>query len=146
MAGTSLLTAALLAALSPSGFPAHIVCWHSDSLIWLHLLGDLSVWAAYMVVPFLLLYLMIFGRLDESSPIAFPALIGWGAMFIWCCGQTHLLDAAEIWWEIQWARGVVKAVTGIVSWVFVGLLVQGRRRLLAVARAAYRAALEELPP
>ena len=143
MAGVSLLSGALLAALSPSGYPAHIACWPSRPLVWLHLLGDLAVWAAYMVIPFLVLYLMIFGRLDDSSPLTFPTLIGWGVMFIWSCGLTHLFDALEIWYQVQWSRGVLKGLTGVVSWVFVGLLVRDRRRLLSVARAAYRAALEE---
>lgn len=139
----TLLTIALLLFIPPSGIPAHWVCWQrAPALIPVHLIGDLLVWSAYTAIPLLALYIMIKGKIDYSSPICFPSLLVWGALFIWSCGQTHLLDAVEIWYQIQWRRGVMKLITGVVSWIFVIALVQQRQRLMTVAKAVYRA-LEE---
>lgn len=138
--GLSLLTVILLWAFPQSGIPAHWVCWQNrPALVYIHLIGDLMVWSAYTAIPLLVLYIMVRGRIDHASPIGFPTLLIWGALFIWSCGQTHLLDAIEIWYQIQWRRGAMKLVTGIVSWVFFVILVCQRERLMTVARAAYRA-------
>lgn len=141
--GLTILPVALMLLLPPSGIPPHWVCWRSPSLIYIHLTGDVLVWSAYMGIPLLALYIMIRGKVDHSSPLGFPGLLVWGALFIWSCGQTHLLDAIEIWYQIQWRRGVVKLVTGIVSWIFVWKLILQRQQLMTVARAAYRALAEE---
>jgi hypothetical protein len=137
-------TLVLLVLSAPSGLPPHIACWRgAPGLTTLHLVGDLTIWAAYAAIPFLLLHLMVMGRVDKSSGLTFPSLVVWGALFVWCCGQTHLLDAIEIWWEVQWCRGAAKLLAGIVSWVFVVLLLRHRRRLLVIARAVHRAVQEE---
>lgn len=136
----SLITVALFVFIPPSGIPAYWVCWQrAPALIPIHLTGDLLVWSAYTAIPLLALYVMIKGKIDQSSPISFPGLLIWGALFVWSCGQTHLLDAIEIWYQIQWRRGVMKLITGVVSWVFVGLLIHQRVKLMSVARALHRA-------
>ena len=141
---TTLFSLFLLLALAPSGLPAHIVCWrYQPNLIALHLAGDLLTWAAYSAIPFLALYMMARGRINGASRLTFPGLIGWGALFVWSCGQTHLLDALEIWYQVQWTRGALKLATGVISWVFVARLFRHRLRLITLARAIYRAGMEE---
>lgn len=140
----TLLTIALLVFIPPSGIPAHFVCWQrAPALVPIHLIGDLLVWSAYTAVPLLALYVMVKGKIDQSSPISFPGLLVWGALFVWSCGQTHLLDAIEIWYQIQYRRGAMKLVTGVVSWIFVGALIQQRQKLMSVARSLHRALEEE---
>ncbi len=124
--------------------PPHIVCWRtSPSIVYLHLIGDLLIWSAYVVVPMMLVYLLVAGRLYHQQQLFYPLLVVWGALFIWFCGNTHLLDAIEIWWPVQWQRGIVKVATGIVSWVFVCMLTRRRRAIVRIARAVSRAFDEE---
>lgn len=134
----------LLVFLPPSGIPSHLQCWRANpGLIYLHLISDLMVWSAYSIIPFLVLYVMVRGRIDQSSPISFPALLIWSALFVWSCGLTHLLDAIEIWYQIQWRRGGMKLITGIISWIFVIVLIRQSERVMTVSRAIYRALAAE---
>jgi len=123
--------------------PPHIVCWRSSlGLIWLHAAGDIAVWLAYMAIPAGWLYLARIGRTGRSRYM-FPSIQGWGAAFVLTCGIGHLLDFLEIWYSVQWARGWWKAGTGIVSWIFLSLVIRHRQEIAAVARAIVRAELAE---
>ena len=138
---TTLFALVLLFVLAPSGIPAQAVCWsdHPET-IRLHLAGDLLTWSAWAAVPLLALYIMIVGGINGQTKLTFPGLIGWSAVSTWACGLIFLLDAMEIWFEVQTPRGILKIVTGVLSWVFVAAVLRNRRRLATIARAIYRAA------
>ena len=118
--------------LGPATFPAHGSCWRWDwHLLSIHLTGDLLVWSAYTAIPAAVIYL-------TRSRLLFPSIPLWGAAFVWCCSMTHLFDVVEIWYPIQWSRGIAKLLTGVVSWIFLIVLVKNRRSIVEFSRALVR--------
>ncbi len=84
---------------------------------WLHILSDLSVWAAYLAIPLVLVYFL---RHKKDLPFRMIFLL-FGA-FILLCGTTHLMDAVVFWWPAYRLSGLIKLCTGIVSWGTVAAL------------------------
>ncbi|MFB9844396.1 sensor histidine kinase [Mucilaginibacter ginsenosidivorans] len=88
--------------------------WHCGSWTdfhgWLYILSDLSIWAAYFAIPFLL-YRMVKKRKDIPFHTIFFLFIA----FILLCGTTHLLDAIIFWWPAYRLSALVRMLTGIVS-------------------------------
>ncbi|HTI61743.1 HAMP domain-containing sensor histidine kinase [Mucilaginibacter sp.] len=88
--------------------------WHcgtwTDFHGWLYILSDLSIWAAYFAIPFLL-YRMVKKRKDIPFHTVFFLFIA----FILLCGTTHLLDAIIFWWPAYRLSAFVRMLTGIVS-------------------------------
>lgn len=139
---TVIFSLSLLLFIPQSGLPEHIVCWRSQpGVIYLHIIGDSLVWLAYTAIPVLILYIMRIGRV--SSHTTFPVLGIFGALFVWLCGQTHLFDLFEIWYQVQWRRGILKVVAGVVSCVFVRLLYKYRLEIACVSRAINRVETED---
>src|SRR3569832_1706217 len=88
--------------------------WHcgtwSDFHGWLYILSDISIWAAYFAIPFLL-YRIVNRRRD----IPFPKVIGLFIAFILLCGTTHLIDALIFWWPAYRLSAFVRFITGMIS-------------------------------
>lgn len=78
---------------------------------WLYIVSDLMVWAAYMIIPFFLIVLI-----TKRKGIPFPLVFYLFGAFILLCGLTHLLDASMFWWPAYRFAGLIKLLTGIVSW------------------------------
>lgn len=88
--------------------------WHcgtwSDFHGWLYIVSDISIWAAYFAIPFLL-----FRIINKRKDIPFPKLIWLFIAFILLCGTTHLIDAGIFWWPAYRLSALVRFLTGVVS-------------------------------
>ena len=98
-----------------SDWPAR---WHcgtwSNFHGWLYIISDLSIWAAYFLIPILL-----FRILRKRKDILFPKILWLFIAFILLCGTTHLLDAIMFWWPAYRLSGLIRLLTGIISLITV---------------------------
>ena len=94
-----------------SGFPAR---WHcgtwSELLGWTTIISDLLIWAAYMSIPLMLLYLVI-----KKKDIPFPPVFYLFGAFIVLCGFTHLTEAYIFWNPVYRLSAFIKFLTAMVS-------------------------------
>ena len=98
-----------LLAIDP--FMPHGMCFQWDpAVLWLNVLSDALIAAAYYAIPVLLFY-FVRRRRDLPFHVIFVAF---GA-FILACGTTHLLGAVTVWHPVYRLDGVVKAVTALAS-------------------------------
>ncbi len=118
--------------LDIKNFIPHGYClsW-SPVLLWLHVVSDLLITAAYYSIPLMLIY---FIRRRKDFPYARLAVIFAG--FIVACGTTHLLAAITIWVPVYWLDGAIKAVTAIISSVTAVLMLSVIPRALSAPSAA----------
>jgi chemotaxis family two-component system sensor kinase Cph1 len=88
--------------------------WHcgtwTDFNGWLYILSDISIWAAYFAIPFLL-----YRILNKRKDIPFPKIFWLFIAFILLCGTTHLIDATTFWWPAYRLNTLVRFITGVVS-------------------------------
>jgi len=88
--------------------------WHCGSWTdfhgWLYILSDLSIWAAYFAIPFLL-----FRIIKKRTDIPFHTVFFLFIAFILLCGTTHLVDAIIFWWPAYRLSAFIRMLTGIVS-------------------------------
>jgi signal transduction histidine kinase/CheY-like chemotaxis protein len=97
--------------LSGEPFMPHGMCFQWDpGVLWLHVISDLLIAAAYYAIPVLLFY---FSRRRRDIPFNW-IFVAFGA-FILACGTTHLLAAVTVWHPIYRLDGVVKATTAFAS-------------------------------
>lgn len=86
---------------------------HGSCLLWLpgliamHATSDLTIALAYFAIPVLL------GTLITSTEQR--RIVRWFMAFITCCGLTHLVEIATIWWPVYYLQGYVKMATAAVS-------------------------------
>ena len=105
--------------LSGDPFMPHGMCFQWDpGVLWLHVLSDLLIAAAYYAIPMLLFY---FSRRRRDIPFnwIFVAFAG----FILACGTTHLLGAITVWHPIYRLEVAVKALTALASVATLFLLI-----------------------
>ena len=95
----------------PSGFPPRWRCgeW-SESLGWLHIASDFTIWFAYMGIPAVLVYLV-----RRRSDLPFLPVFWLFIAFVAACGFVHLVEASMFWWPAYRFSGVVKLATAVVS-------------------------------
>ncbi len=109
--------------LDPSNFPPRWRCgigWANDPWLgWLHIASDLGVWAAYVSIPFVLLYFTA-----HRKDLPFRRIFILFAAFILLCGTTHLMEAIIFWWPAYRLAGAIKLATAIVSWLTVLALIR----------------------
>jgi signal transduction histidine kinase len=103
--------------------------WHcgtwSDFHGWLYIISDIMIWAAYFMIPVIILRYLTKkkpGILFHNAYILFAA-------FILLCGTTHFLDAVMFWVPMYRLNALVRFVTGVVSLLTVYHLI----KLLPVA-------------
>lgn len=94
------------AAYIPHGY---CLTW-APGLVALHLISDGLIAAAYFSIPG-----GIFIFLRKRSDFPYRGLAYGFAVFIVCCGLTHLFSAATLWLPYYGVEGLMKAVTGVVS-------------------------------
>ena len=106
--------------LDTSQWPARWHCgnWSNFHGI-LYIIADLSIWAAYFTIPFLL-----FRILKKRSDLPFGRIFWLFITFIFLCGTTHLINALMFWWPAYRLSALVLLATGIVSIVTVFELVK----------------------
>ncbi|MEZ4230190.1 MAG: ATP-binding protein [Polyangiaceae bacterium] len=102
----------LLKLLDTDDFPAR---WHcgrwTEGHGWLHILSDLSIFAAYMAIPSVLAVFVV-----KRKDIPFPRIFWLFVGFIASCGTVHLIEAIIFWHPIYRLDGVVKLFTAVISW------------------------------
>ena len=97
--------------LFSSDFMPHGMCFLWDpAVLWLNVISDGTIAAAYYAIPFLLFY---FPR--QRRDFSFKPIIVAFGLFILACGSTHLLGAVTVWNPVYRLDGVVKAITAIAS-------------------------------
>jgi two-component sensor histidine kinase len=111
----------LLAGLfDDSSFMPHGHCYlWKPGLVWLHVVSDTLIAAAYFTIPVTLVY---FIRLRRDLPFSWMfALFG---IFIVACGSGHVLEIWNLWHAAYWESGTIKAVTAVASVATATLLVR----------------------
>jgi PAS domain S-box-containing protein len=128
--------------LSSGGFQPHGFCYNWNSgLVWLHVVSDVLIAAAYFAIPVILLWFLC-----QRRDIPFGWILTLFGIFIVACGATHLMEVWNLWHAQYWLAGVLKAVTALASVGTTVVLVILAPRLLKVPNltewAAANAALE----
>lgn len=97
--------------------------WHcgewSDFHGWLYILSDLTIWAAYFTLPFLLVSFV-----NRRKDMPFPRVFLLFGLFIFACGATHLIDAIIFWWPAYRVSALLRFGTAIVSWATIFALIR----------------------
>ncbi len=114
-----------------SGFPRRWDCgqaWRAEPWLGhLHIVSDLSIWAAYLAIPCVLGYFVL-----RRKDLPFRSIFLLFGAFIVACGTTHLMEALIFGWPAYRLAGLVKLVTAVVSWATVLALVPVVPRVLAL--------------
>src|SRR5215475_14487629 len=97
--------------LDSSTLSPHGICllWEPE-LIWLHVISDAVIAAAYFSIP-VALSIFVSKRRDVDFGWIFWAF----ALFITACGFTHLLSIITLWVPIYGIEGLIKAMTALAS-------------------------------
>ena len=97
--------------LDSSMFSPHGICllWEPE-LIWLHVVSDALIAAAYLSIP---AALSIF--VSKRPDVEFGWLFWAFAIFIMACGLTHVLSIITLWVPIYGIEGIIKALTAGAS-------------------------------
>jgi signal transduction histidine kinase len=96
-------------------------------IIWLHVLSDAFIAAAYYSIPVTLVYFV-----RRRHDLAFDWIFLCFAAFIVLCGTTHLMEIVNIWHPVYWLSGIIKAITALASVFTAVLLVRLIPRALAL--------------
>ena len=98
--------------------------WHCGSWTdfhgWLYIISDLMIWSAYFAIPLIIIRYIT----RKSNNVRFHSIYLLFAAFILACGTTHLLDAVIFWHPLYRLSALMRAITGIISWITVIKLVQ----------------------
>ena len=99
--------------MTAAGFMPHGMCflWQPE-ILWLHVVSDAMIAAAYYSIPFALLYFVL-----KRRDLVFPNVFLLFGAFILACGTTHILGIWTIWNPDYWLDGGVKLFTGVVSMI-----------------------------
>src|SRR6201989_1938131 len=111
---------------------AHRICllWEPE-LIWLHVVSDAVIAAAYFSIP-VALSIFVSKRRDVDFGWIFWAF----AVFIMACGFTHVLSIVTLWVPIYGIEGLVKALTAFASVVTAAILWPLLPKILAIPSPA----------
>ena len=94
-----------------SDFLPHGACYlWNPAVLWLNVISDLIITAAYYAIPILL-----FIFLRKRKDFTLNWIVGAFAVFILACGTTHLLGVWTVWHATYRLDGVVKAITAAAS-------------------------------
>lgn len=93
------------------GFPPRWFCgsW-PESLGWLHIFSDVTIFIAYTAIPLTISY-FIFKR----KTFGFHPILWLFVAFILLCGITHLVEASMFWQPWYRFSGLMKFLTAVVS-------------------------------
>jgi signal transduction histidine kinase len=107
----------------------HCYLW-KPGLVWLHVLSDILIGGAYVLISLVLYALVRRIRLPFSTVI-----LAFG-LFIGACGLTHFMEVWNVWNSAYWLAGWVKALTALASVATGAFLFQLRPKVVEVASAA----------
>jgi signal transduction histidine kinase/CheY-like chemotaxis protein len=83
---------------------------YENDVVWLHIVSDAMIAAAYFSIPLALLYFV-----RRRKDLAFNWMFLLFAAFILACGTTHVFGVVAIWKPYYRVDGLVKLFTGLVS-------------------------------
>ena len=115
------LSARYAGVLGPNSarFMPHGYCYMWDPrIVWLHVISDGLIAAAYYCIPIILIY---FIRKNRSLPL--NKIFWMFGAFILACGTTHVMEIWNIWHATYFAAGVIKALTAGLSVVTAAMLI-----------------------
>jgi CheY-like chemotaxis protein len=121
--------------LSPHG---NCLLWE-PGLIWLHVVSDAVIAAAYFSIP---VALAIF--VSKRRDVAFGWVFWAFALFIMFCGFTHVLSIVTLWVPIYGIEGIVKLLTAAASIVTAAMLWPLLPKLLALPSPSQLREAEDL--
>lgn len=87
----------------------HCYLWYPE-ILWLHIISDALIALSYLSIP---LALLVYARKRRDMP--FRRLFCLFAAFITLCGFTHLFGLWTIWNPDYGPQGLLKLLTGLVS-------------------------------
>jgi signal transduction histidine kinase/CheY-like chemotaxis protein len=97
--------------LSTTFFMPHGMCFAWDpAVLWVSVVSDALIAAAYYAIPFLLFHFV-----RKRRDISFNAIFVAFGIFILACGTTHLLGAVTVWTPLYRLDAGVKAITAAAS-------------------------------
>jgi two-component sensor histidine kinase len=97
--------------LFSSDFVPRSQCMNGEQpVIWLHVISDGLIAAAYYSIPIALVYFVA-----KRRDLAYPWMWVLFALFILACGTTHVFDVVAIWSPFYRLDGIIKAVTAGLS-------------------------------
>src|SRR5215471_11721501 len=89
----------------------HGMCYLWDPVVlWLSVISDCLIAAAYYAIPFLM-----FSFLRKRRDVDFKGIFVAFAVFILACGTTHLMGAVTVWNPLYHLEGMIKAITAVAS-------------------------------
>ncbi|MGY3604900.1 MULTISPECIES: response regulator [unclassified Bradyrhizobium] len=121
--------------LSPHGI---CLLWE-PGLIWLHVISDAVIAAAYFSIP---IALAIF--VSKRRDVAFGWVFWAFALFILFCGFTHVLSIVTLWVPIYGIEGIAKLLTAAASIVTAAMLWPLLPKLLALPSPSQLREAEDL--
>jgi C4-dicarboxylate-specific signal transduction histidine kinase len=117
----------------------HCYLWR-PALVWLHVISDALILAAYITIPITLVY---FIRRRRDLP--FSSMFVCFGVFIIACGATHGMEIWTLWTPVYWLSGTVKVITACASVPTAIILMRLVPKALAIpSPAALREANEAL--
>jgi PAS domain S-box-containing protein len=97
--------------LFSTDFMPHGMCYLWDpAIVWLNVVSEGIIAAAYYAIPFLIFYFI-----RRRRDISFKPILAAFGVFILACGTTHLLGAVTVWNPVYRLDGVIRAITAIAS-------------------------------
>jgi len=87
----------------------HCFLWQPD-ILWLHVISDAGIVAAYFLIPFALIYFVI-----KRKDLPFQTVFLLFGAFIFLCGASHVMDIWVLWHADYAFQGLILALTAIVS-------------------------------
>ena len=92
-------------------FMPHGHCFQWDpGILWSSVTSDALIAAAYMVIPFTLVF-----RIMRKRDLPFNWMFFCFGLFIVACGATHIVDIIVIWIPLYGLAAVIKAITAAAS-------------------------------
>lgn len=110
-AGIVVFEALGLSIFTTVGFP-HSYCYLRDpKMVWLHVVSDFLIGAAYVAISTTLAFLVYRASRDIPFHWVFLAF----GLFIVSCGFTHFMEIWVVWQPVYWLAAYVKVVTAAAS-------------------------------
>jgi len=121
-----------LRGLFGTDFMPHLYCLRGDPwVLWLQVVSDLAIAAAYFAIP-----LLLFDAVRARKDLLFRRIAMLFVAFIAFCGVTHVLAVWTIWVPVYRFEGVAKAATALVSAATAVLLIRLRPVLMKLPSPA----------
>ena len=106
----------------------HGMCYLWDPVVlWLSVISDSLIAAAYYAIPFLM-----FSFMRKRRDVDFKGIFVAFAVFILACGTTHVMGAVTVWNPLYHLEGMIKAITALASVATFAMLIPMMPALIAL--------------